>query len=1227
MRIHGIKPLGVTTAGGLKISTPVSTLVTWITAEGNLGSPYQGQSFQRRFEATANDSSPVSYQIIGGSLPQGMTLDPDTGVLTGQPLGPSALYSFMVQARAGSARATRAFSIAVQSLNIIWETTQTTFAMNGGHTFYQPLSVRASNGSQVFLSVVTGTLPTGLSLSTTGILSGRPNNQTGTTIVTIRAQVDGFAVHDDRQFTINVVQDAVVWQTAGGNLGTVQGGKSFTRTLTAVSDPGDTITYTVRNGLLPTGLTLNSSTGVISGVAGNYGGLQAFTIRASDGTIYADRDFSITVDEDIISWNSPPSGSLGTYLGGSTLSATFSATSDNGEAVTYSISAGALPGGLTLAPNGSLSGTLTNTNGISSFTVRAASAVSSSSRTFSITVSRDDITWKTSSTLLIDGDTPTEVQLAATSTSGRNITYSRQSGALPTGMTLASNGLISGTATVPGVHTVTARADNGLITSDKAFSINVNAAPIWQTPEGVLGTVNAAVPFRFNLLAIDPDGIASYTVTTGNLPLDGVTLDSVNGTLSGTFGLPPEFTPPVWSTARDLGTFNETAQGNIVVVAVAANDRTLRSYTIVNGQLPAGVGFNPNTGRIAGTFGSEFGRGLDPDVFLTPKPTWNSNAALGTVNENGSFSQSLSASPLLGNTITNYAVVAGKVPLGLTLNAAGVLAGTVGDQNAFRIVDELPAAPTWSTVSGSLGTYEEDVQVTLSMVANTVAGRTIKYSLLDGNLPAGITLASNGSVSGLLSNDNSASIDPDVFKLPVPVWSTSADLGTTNEGAVISKPLSASPMRGNSTSYAIVDGTIPWGLTVSTAGLLSGTIGNQNPKRAPGEFTDAPAWNTLEGTLGTFEEEVAISRTVVATPVTGRTLRYAVISGHLPGDVTFASNGAIQGVTGNQNSPVTEANVDLLPKPTWVTAEALGTADEGTAVSKTLIINPLRGNAITNYAVIKGVLPWGVTLGANTGIISGTLANQNPVRAPEEYTVGPTWTTAAGSLGTVEEEVNVTRTVVAAPVAGRTLRYGLANGHLPGGMTLAANGVITGLTSNENSFGTDTDAYLTPKPTWNTAASMGSVNEGASFSRTLSATPVRGSAIASYAVVGGKVPDGLILNANGALIGTIGDQNPPRDSTALTSAPTWTTAAGSLGTINTSTPVNFSLVATPGSGRTIRAYHLTALMPFGLILNSATGVISGTADFAVSGKTISFSVRVIDNTGAYSDRAFSITIQ
>jgi len=93
------------------------------------------------------------------------------------------------------------------------------------------------------------------------------------------------------------VNDSPVWTTAAGSLGTFNGTNSISVTVAASDEENNTITYS--SSTLPEWLSINSSTGVVSGTAINPSATTtySFTIDASDGINTAQsRAFSVTVN-------------------------------------------------------------------------------------------------------------------------------------------------------------------------------------------------------------------------------------------------------------------------------------------------------------------------------------------------------------------------------------------------------------------------------------------------------------------------------------------------------------------------------------------------------------------------------------------------------------------------------------------------------------------------------------------------------------------------------------------------------------------------------------------------------------------------------------------------------------------------------------------------------------------------------------------------------------------
>ncbi len=117
------------------------------------------------------------------------------------------------------------------------------------------------------------------------------------------------------------------------------------------------------------------------------------------------------------------------------------------------------------------------------------------------------------------------------------LTWALQAGTLPTGLTLSSAGVISGTPTVAQTQTFTVRVTDATtsLTADQVLALTINAsytAPTITTT--TLTNATQSVPYGPITLAVN-NGLAPFfwTVSAGTLPT-GITLNSSTGALSGT---------------------------------------------------------------------------------------------------------------------------------------------------------------------------------------------------------------------------------------------------------------------------------------------------------------------------------------------------------------------------------------------------------------------------------------------------------------------------------------------------------------------------------------------------------------------------------------------------------------------------------------------------------------------------------------------------------------------
>ena len=106
------------------------------------------------------------------------------------------------------------------------------------------------------------------------------------------------------------------------------------------------------------------------------------------------------------------------------------------------------------------------------------------------------------------------------------------------------------------------------------------------------------------------------------------------------------------------------------------------------------------------------------------------------------------------------------------------------------------------------------------------------------------------------------------------------------------------------------------------------------------------------------------------------------------------------------------------------------------------------------------------------------------------------------------------------------------------------------------------------------------------------------------------------------------DGNAARSSTALltvSDAPTFSTAAGSLGSMAAGDTANFTVTATSDSAVT---YAVTSgALPSGTSLNTSTGAITGTENSSITAETTyNFTITATDAEAQTASRAFSITV-
>ncbi len=303
-------------------------------------------------------------------------------------------------------------------------------------------------------------------------------------------------------------------------------GSAYSQTLAAT---GGTSPYTwaVTAGTLPAGLSLDTTTGVISGTPTAVG-TSNFTAQVTDSAaVTATADLSITVNAAVsITTTSLPAGEVGSAYA-QTLAASGGITP-----YAWSLSVGALPAGLSLnASTGVISGTPTAV-GTVAFTVMVTDSVArTATMPLSIAVS-DNLAVATVS--LANGSTGVAYSQTLTASGGvAPFTWSLAVGTLPAGLSLnGATGVISGTPTATGTSDFTVMVTDNLARSAvKALAITVNSGLTVETTSLPGGTVGTA--YSQTLTAVGGTSPYIWSISVGSLPA-GLSLNASTGLISGT---------------------------------------------------------------------------------------------------------------------------------------------------------------------------------------------------------------------------------------------------------------------------------------------------------------------------------------------------------------------------------------------------------------------------------------------------------------------------------------------------------------------------------------------------------------------------------------------------------------------------------------------------------------------------------------------------------------------
>jgi len=269
------------------------------------GRAYAGFDFNSVLQVKGDpafNATGVTWSVIGGTLPAGLTLRAD-GRLTGTPIA-GGNSSFQVQASYKTKTGQQGYQVIVADVTVALAAATLPAGVQGAAYTYDVKPLLSVSGDPQFNQAeVTwsyrGALPAGLQLNTNGTITGVPTAGGTSSFDVLASYLGKSGVR-----TYEVVVGEITISLAGatpplGVVGQAYPGFDLKPSLSVSGDAayqgdGTGATWSVAGGALPAGLALNTSTGVIAGTP-TARGAGAVTVKAVYKSAAATQDYTFAL--------------------------------------------------------------------------------------------------------------------------------------------------------------------------------------------------------------------------------------------------------------------------------------------------------------------------------------------------------------------------------------------------------------------------------------------------------------------------------------------------------------------------------------------------------------------------------------------------------------------------------------------------------------------------------------------------------------------------------------------------------------------------------------------------------------------------------------------------------------------------------------------------------------------------------------------------------------------
>lgn len=300
----------------------------------------------------------------------------------------------------------------------------------------------------------------------------------------------------------------------------------------------------------------------------------------------------------------------------------------------------------------------------------------------------------------------------------------------------------------------------------------------------------------------------------------------------------------------------------------------------------------------------------------------------------------LIADAVLPAITVTYSFVGGTFPLGLTVNANGIITGTpnavltntvynfivkatdnLGNTTNKTFMLEVTVnmqIPVWNTVTGSLGTIPSNIPFTQQLSASAVLPAiTVSYSIISGSLPSGLSMNTSGLITGtpalvaepttntfvVRATDNLQNKADRTFSITyagtaIPEFTTPGGaLSTLFDSEWYSYNINYNnPLPSNPVTVRLVQGSLPPGLEINEIGLIRG-------------YPTPPTIQVnLEQVITTSTSTSSVDNTITCFSTAGFSVaRPVVFTGTVIGGVIVGETYYIKQITSATNFTISES--------------------------------------------------------------------------------------------------------------------------------------------------------------------------------------------------------------------------------------------------------------------------------------------------------------------------------